>query len=92
MRYRVDDKWVSRDKDYGKAVTAEGMKDALAEFFNSGSAGLRRDVLATYVAQLQHLYDLFSSQRELRFYSSSLLFVYDADQATGKALSFVHFL
>ena len=71
MRFRRNGKWVSHDKDYGKALTDATIGQALQGFFDSGkkvSVGLitgqlRKDVAAQFVTDLVPLQQLFKVQR-----------------------------
>jgi len=84
--YQVDKSdYVSFGKDWGKKVTEDNFFDSLMNFFHNGK-GVRVDLLPKYLEFLRNLLEFFESQRDLRFYSSSLLFLYDADESNKKAV------
>jgi len=65
-------------KSWGRKVTPETMKDALATYFSDGIK-LRKDILRLFFEKLEPINKWFENQFKLRFYSSSLLFVYEGD-------------
>jgi len=86
--------FVSFGKPWGKKVTKENMQQSLKEFFDNGQ-NIRHDLIPVYLSKLKPLLEYFNSQKELRFYSSSLLFLYDgmdnsADKAEVKMIDFAH--
>jgi len=70
--------YVSYDKDFGKKVTKEKMLDSLQLYFDNGD-GVNYDIIPSFLDKLEEIFDWFRSQKQLRFYSSSLLFLYDAE-------------
>ncbi|GLH12419.1 Kinase [Gryllus bimaculatus] len=64
-------------KDYGKRLNKNTVKDALRLFLNA-EAGLSRELMLQLLACLWRILCWYRSQRRFRFYSSSLLLVYDA--------------
>ena len=54
----------------------QGMHDTLCVFLHNGY-DLRQDLLEPIIEQLQQLHDMLSKQHTFRFYSSSLLIMYD---------------
>jgi len=70
--------FTSYGKPWGKKVTQETMVDSLKEYFDNGEK-LRVDLLPFYLEKLLEIQKHFHEQRHLRFYSSSLLFLYDGD-------------
>lgn len=65
-----------KKKDYGKSLKDKDIPDALRLIFSNGQE-LRKDVINYFLGQLRVLLKWFEEQRLLRFYSSSLLFVYE---------------
>jgi len=82
-------------KSWGSVVSAERMKDSLALFFHDGRT-VRKDVLELFVRKVTEVDTWFRSQSYLRFYSSSLLFLYDGVKTGGdtkvtlKMIDFAH--
>ena len=69
-----------RDKYYGRSLDREGFILALKEFVYDGSS-YRTDIIPKILHSLHKLRDLIEKQNGFRFYSSSLLLLYDGDQA-----------
>jgi inositol-hexakisphosphate kinase len=65
-----------KKKDYGKSLKNTDIPEALKFIFSNGRE-LRKDVIKFFLDQLRVLLKWFEEQRSLRFYSSSLLFVYE---------------
>eukprot|EP00027_Filamoeba_sp_ATCC50430_P004612 CAMPEP_0168556132 /NCGR_PEP_ID=MMETSP0413-20121227/8713_1 /TAXON_ID=136452 /ORGANISM="Filamoeba nolandi, Strain NC-AS-23-1" /LENGTH=470 /DNA_ID=CAMNT_0008587045 /DNA_START=8 /DNA_END=1416 /DNA_ORIENTATION=- len=63
-------------KSWGRKVTDDGIEDALLKFFSNGQ-NVRMDAIDVFLYQLKIFQRLMESQSNYRFYSSSLLFVYD---------------
>ena len=74
-----------RGKAWGKALAAREFDAGLALFFDFGSVQSRqyaRRVLRAFRRRARALLAFMRSQREFRFYSSSLLLVYDLEVCT----------
>lgn len=70
--------YLCRDKYHGRQIRAEMMDDALREFFES--AGARRaDVTEQVLLRLQRLLKVMIDHLGHRFYSTSLLVLYEGD-------------
>ncbi|XP_037868351.1 inositol hexakisphosphate kinase 2 isoform X3 [Bombyx mori] len=69
---------VRRDKYWGRALTEAGLRDALRDFFAAG-AGLRARVVRRVLRDLDALRRAIAKQTSYRFYSCSLLIVYEGD-------------
>lgn len=67
------------DKTWGRSLKVHGIVDALKQFFFSGER-VRLDVVESCISQVEKVLELMESQRLLRFFSSSLLFVYEGDE------------
>ena len=65
-----------KDKYYGRELTVEGFHKALRFFLHSGFR-VRRDIIPTLVATLCQLKERVAKQDSYRFFSSSLLIIYD---------------
>ncbi|XP_028303871.1 inositol hexakisphosphate kinase 2-like [Gouania willdenowi] len=65
------------NKYHGRKLTLSGFKEALYQFFHSGRR-LRRELLSPVLSQLREMQTALESCDSYRFYSSSLLIIYDA--------------
>ena len=75
--YQVDSgEYICQDKYYGRRVSEKGFKDSLAQFLHNGHC-LRTDIMDCIVHRLHCLRAMLSKQVTFRFYSSSLLIMYD---------------
>jgi len=85
---------VQYTKSWGRKVTPDTMVDSLNKYFDLGTR-VRYDVLGEFIKRLKVFQQWMESQNKLRFYSSSLLFVYDAANNDGahchmKMIDFAH--
>ncbi|XP_071043033.1 inositol polyphosphate multikinase [Parasteatoda tepidariorum] len=71
-----EEKYVHKDKKFGKGITPENMKNALELFFTS-NLFINCCILSGFLHKLNELENWFKHQRKFAFYSSSLLFVYE---------------
>ncbi|XP_044753190.1 inositol hexakisphosphate kinase 2 isoform X2 [Coccinella septempunctata] len=71
-----NDKYMKRDKYWGRELNEEGFQDALCTFFDNGF-GLRVSVIRKVIAKLEQLRGIIEKQSSYRFYSCSLLIVYE---------------
>ncbi|KAG7308486.1 hypothetical protein JYU34_005696 [Plutella xylostella] len=67
---------VRRDKYWGRSLSEAGLRDALRAFFATG-APLRRRVVRRVLQDLDELRHAVAKQTNYRFYSCSLLIVYE---------------
>ncbi|XP_045498418.1 inositol hexakisphosphate kinase 1 isoform X1 [Colias croceus] len=67
-----------RDKYWGRGLTEGGLRDALRDFF-AGGGGLRARVVRRVLRDLDLLRRAIAKQTSYRFYSCSLLIVYEGD-------------
>ncbi|KAG7189682.1 hypothetical protein KM043_017353 [Ampulex compressa] len=75
--YQADtDHYVKRDKYWGRELNEEGFKAALYRFFHNGFC-LRRVVIERVISRLEQLRRAIERQSSYRFYSCSLLVVYE---------------
>ncbi|KYO41761.1 inositol hexakisphosphate kinase 3 [Alligator mississippiensis] len=68
-----------KDKYYGRKLSPEGFRQALHQFLHNGNH-LRTDLLEPIVLQLKALLLVIKKQTSYRFYSSSLLIIYDGQE------------
>lgn len=74
--------WRVRGKDFARALAADGLPAALADFLSDGAAP-RAALAAALRARLVELRALFAAQTAFHFFGSSLLFVYEGDESAG---------
>lgn len=74
-------KYLNRDKYFGRQLTASGMGDVLRQFVHNG-AEYRLDVVAQLVGKLSRFHTVVRQQDTFRFYSTSLLLMYDGEDDT----------
>lgn len=68
MYEATSDKFVSRDKYFGRRLDADGLRRALVQFFASG--GARRDgIIEAILERLRLLRKAVEQQETFRFYS-----------------------
>jgi len=74
----------SRDKYYGRRVKPRELPDALSLFFHDG-VRLRIELISVFLTKLYELLDIFQTDElaEYRFWSSSLLLIYEGEQSPG---------
>uniref|UniRef100_A0A8C0XH29 Kinase n=1 Tax=Castor canadensis TaxID=51338 RepID=A0A8C0XH29_CASCN len=78
--YQTDKKhFLCKDKYYGRKLSVEGFRQALYQFLHDGTR-LRMELLEPILHQLQALLSVIRSQSSYRFYSSSLLIIYDGQE------------
>ncbi|KAK2583667.1 hypothetical protein KPH14_009598 [Odynerus spinipes] len=78
--YQVDtDHYIKRDKYWGRELNEEGFKAALYRFFHNGFC-LRTLVIERVISRLELLRRAIERQSSYRFYSCSLLVVYEGYQ------------
>uniref|UniRef100_A0A8B9SQP6 Kinase n=1 Tax=Anas platyrhynchos TaxID=8839 RepID=A0A8B9SQP6_ANAPL len=83
MVYHVSsDSYETQNQHYGRGLTKETVKDGIAKFFHNGYC-LRKDAIAASIQKIEKILAWFEGQKQLNFYASSLLFVYEGScQAT----------
>nr|CAD7404020.1 unnamed protein product [Timema cristinae] len=78
--YQADsDHYIKRDKYWGRELNEEGFKGALYRFFHNGFQ-LRTQVIRRVISRLDELRRVIERQSSYRFYSCSLLIVYEGYQ------------
>nr|XP_031538340.1 inositol polyphosphate multikinase isoform X3 [Vicugna pacos] len=70
------DSYETQNQHYGRSLTKETLKDGVSRFFHNGF-GLRKDAIAASIQKIENILQWFESQKQLNFYASSLLFVYE---------------
>ncbi|GAB1300772.1 Inositol hexakisphosphate kinase 3 [Apodemus speciosus] len=77
--YQTDKKsFLCKDKYYGRKLSVEGFRQALFQFLHDGIR-LRVELLEPILRRLQALLAVIRGQSSYRFYSSSLLIIYDGE-------------
>ncbi|XP_004711808.1 inositol hexakisphosphate kinase 3 [Echinops telfairi] len=76
--------FLCKDKYYGRKLTVAGFHQALRQFLHDG-ARLRTELLEPILRQLRALLLVIRSQSSYRFYSSSLLLIYDGQEPAEPA-------
>ncbi|MEE6492999.1 hypothetical protein FKM82_016696 [Ascaphus truei] len=71
--------FLCKDKYYGRTLSTEGFRQALYRYLHNGSR-LRTELLDSIIFQLISLKSVIEGQGSYRFYSSSLLIVYDGKE------------
>jgi len=66
------------------------MKESLALYFNDGKS-VHKHLIPIFVEQIKKIAVWFDNQRKFRFYSSSLLFIYDAEDTQKWGLKMIDF-
>lgn len=78
------EKYVCVNKYYGRSLGVDGFKQTLHQFLHNGFE-LRKDLLDPIIEKLKDLHRHVQSYDTYRFYSSSLLIMYDASSHTDHA-------
>uniref|UniRef100_G3NID7 Kinase n=1 Tax=Gasterosteus aculeatus aculeatus TaxID=481459 RepID=G3NID7_GASAC len=68
--------YLCRNKYYGRGLSSEGFRQALQQYMHNGK-GLRRDLFEPILSKLRSLKSVLERQASYRFYSSSLLIIYE---------------
>ncbi|XP_029682682.1 inositol hexakisphosphate kinase 1 isoform X1 [Takifugu rubripes] len=76
--------YLCRNKYYGRGLSIEGFREALFQFLHNGK-GLRQDLLEPILNKLRSLKAVLEKQASYRFYSSSLLVIYEGQEPEGPA-------
>uniref|UniRef100_A0A6I8MXS8 Kinase n=1 Tax=Ornithorhynchus anatinus TaxID=9258 RepID=A0A6I8MXS8_ORNAN len=67
------------NKYHGRKLSVQGFKEALYQFFHNGKH-LRRELFEPVIKKLTELKSVLETQESYRFYSSSLLIIYDGKE------------
>ncbi|CAG0887950.1 unnamed protein product [Darwinula stevensoni] len=80
--YQADtDQYIVKDKYYGRGLDEDGFRAALWQFFHNGFQ-VRLAAIHHLIQRLQSLRHAIQKQNSFRFYSSSLLVVYEGCEET----------
>ncbi|XP_072522322.1 inositol hexakisphosphate kinase 1 [Salminus brasiliensis] len=71
--------YLCRNKYYGRGLSIEGFRHALYQFMHNG-AQLRKDLFEPILSKLRSLKAVLERQASYRFYSSSLLIIYEGKE------------
>ncbi|XP_076830457.1 inositol polyphosphate multikinase [Brachyhypopomus gauderio] len=75
--YQVtSESYINHDRSFGRSLTKETLKTGLAQFFHNGEE-VRKDAVSLSICKIYDILRWFESQRQLHFFASSLLFVYE---------------
>lgn len=69
-------KYLCRNKYYGRSLTDDGLRCSLAQFFHNGER-LRTDIFLLLLDRLNRLLAVISQLDSYRLFTSSLLIIYD---------------
>ncbi|XP_023181539.1 inositol hexakisphosphate kinase 1-like [Xiphophorus maculatus] len=72
--------YLCKNKYYGRDLSKEGFRQALRQFLDNGK-GLRRDLFEPILNKLRSLKVVLERQESYRFYSSSLLIIYEGKES-----------
>ncbi|XP_058460428.1 uncharacterized protein LOC131436024 isoform X2 [Malaya genurostris] len=87
--YQADiDHYMKKDKYWGRELNEEGFKGALHNFFHNGYK-LRVKIIAKVLDKLEQLKRVIEKQSSYRFYSCSLLIVYEGYEEPPAAPVFI---
>ncbi|KAK5871957.1 hypothetical protein PBY51_012696 [Eleginops maclovinus] len=71
--------YLCRNKYYGRGLSIEGFREALFQYMHNGK-GLRQDLFEPILNKLRSLKEVLERQASYRFYSSSLLIIYEGKE------------
>ena len=74
-------RFVCRNKYYGRKLSDAGFHQAIKDFFHNGTR-LRDELIQPFIRKLQKLKKVVEKQHSFRFYSSSLLLIYDGKESS----------
>ncbi|XP_029358085.1 inositol hexakisphosphate kinase 1 [Echeneis naucrates] len=74
--------YLCRNKYYGRGLSIEGFRQALYQYMHNGK-GLRQDLFEPILNKLRSLKAVLERQASYRFYSSSLLIIYEGKEPEG---------
>jgi len=72
-------RFICRNKYYGRSLTVDGFQQTVRQFLHDG-VRLRLDLISTIVKKLQKVKGILERQEAFRFYTSSLLIIYEGGQ------------
>ncbi|CAK6960861.1 inositol hexakisphosphate kinase 1%2C partial [Scomber scombrus] len=77
--------YLCRNKYYGRGLSIEGFRQALYQYMHNGK-GMRRDLFEPILNKLRSLKTVLERQASYRFYSSSLLIIYEGKEPEGPSV------
>ncbi|XP_018518844.1 inositol hexakisphosphate kinase 1 [Lates calcarifer] len=77
--------YLCRNKYYGRGLSIEGFRQALYQYMHNGK-GLRQDLFEPILNKLRSLKAVLERQASYRFYSSSLLIIYEGKEPEGPSV------
>ncbi|XP_055365160.1 LOW QUALITY PROTEIN: inositol hexakisphosphate kinase 1 [Betta splendens] len=77
--------YLCRNKYYGRGLSIEGFRQALYQYMHNGK-GLRQDLFEPILNKLHSLKAVLDRQASYRFYSSSLLIIYEGKEPDGPSV------
>ncbi|XP_074531552.1 inositol hexakisphosphate kinase 1 [Halichoeres trimaculatus] len=77
--------YLCRNKYYGRGLSIEGFRQALYQYMHNGK-GLRQDLFEPVLNKLRSLKAVLERQASYRFYSSSLLIIYEGQEPEGPSV------
>ncbi|XP_037534921.1 inositol hexakisphosphate kinase 1 [Nematolebias whitei] len=77
--------YLCRNKYYGRGLSIEGFRQALYQYLHNGK-GLRRDLFELILNKLRSLLAVLERHASYRFYSSSLLIIYEGKEPEGPSV------
>ncbi|XP_045932158.1 inositol hexakisphosphate kinase 1 isoform X2 [Micropterus dolomieu] len=77
--------YLCRNKYYGRGLSIEGFRQALYQYMHNGN-GLRQDLFEPILNKLRSLKAVLERQASYRFYSSSLLIIYEGQKPEGPSV------
>jgi len=86
--YQLKGSYKDYDRFYGRHLTPENITDGFYGFLDNGSSSPRFDIVPLVIEKLEKILDWFKTQQFFRFYSSSLLIVYEGNPASFESTSY----
>ncbi|XP_068598545.1 inositol hexakisphosphate kinase 1 [Brachionichthys hirsutus] len=77
--------YLCRNKYYGRGLSIDGFHQALYQYMHNGT-GLRQDLFEPILNKLRSLRAVLERQASYRFYSSSLLIIYEGQEPGGPSV------
>ncbi|KAK3909757.1 Inositol hexakisphosphate kinase 1 [Frankliniella fusca] len=75
-------RFLCRNKLYGRSLSVNGFTQALCKFLHNGER-IRTDVLPPLIKRLEELLEVLHRQEAVRFYTTSLLLLYEGQDQFG---------
>uniref|UniRef100_A0A3B3BM88 Kinase n=1 Tax=Oryzias melastigma TaxID=30732 RepID=A0A3B3BM88_ORYME len=74
--------YLCRNKYYGRGLSSDGFRQALYQYLHNGRC-LRQDLFEPILNKLRRLKEVLEKQASYRFYSSSLLIIYEGKESVS---------